>query len=206
MSRVTESAAKRLFAVSGNQCAFPRCTAPLVEAVSSKVTGRICHIKARSPKGPRYDAQQSEAERHDFTNLVLLCPTHHDVVDADEEAYTVERLQRIKADHERSRPAETVSDELAHALVNVSLQIGEGTINVQGQTGGQFAQAITNVFPRDSSANHASKHTDHDIRIFREADELFNEEMASRLFSDLLGGHEYYEHHSSAIYRFQFVP
>ena len=81
---------KRLFAVSGNTCAFPGCNIPLVDATSGKVTARICHIKARQPGGPRYDAQQTEDERHAFENLVLMCPMHHDVIDSDAETYTVE--------------------------------------------------------------------------------------------------------------------
>ena len=44
---------KRLFAVSGNRCAFPGCTLPLVDQASSEVLGEICHIQARSPNGPR---------------------------------------------------------------------------------------------------------------------------------------------------------
>ena len=38
---------KRLFAMSGNRCAFPECTLPIVEG-SGIVTGIVCHI--RSPK------------------------------------------------------------------------------------------------------------------------------------------------------------
>jgi len=91
---------KRLFAVSGNRCAFPGCALPLVDEASGKVTGRICHIRARSPEGQRYHAGQSEKERHGFANLVLMCPLHHDVIDNDAETYTVEGLLEIKARHE----------------------------------------------------------------------------------------------------------
>lgn len=99
--RATEATIKALFAVSSNRCAFPQCPNPLVEPVSKKVTGRICHIKAASPKGLRYDPLQSEKDRHGPNNLILLCPIHHDVVDADEKTYTVGRLHMLKADHER---------------------------------------------------------------------------------------------------------
>lgn len=91
---------KRLFALSGNRCAFPKCPVALVDTDSGKVTGRVCHIKARSKKGPRYDPNQTPAERNGFDNLLLLCPFHHDVVDADVMSYSVERLVEIKRDHE----------------------------------------------------------------------------------------------------------
>src|SRR5437868_1911853 len=89
---------KRLFAVAGNICAFPRCTQALIH--ERKVTGKVCHIKAASPRGKRYDPNQSAEERHAFANLIVLCPIHHDVVDDDEEAYTVDRLTRMKEQHE----------------------------------------------------------------------------------------------------------
>jgi hypothetical protein len=50
----TEVTLKKLFALSGNVCAFPGCTAPIVDTEHGIVTGEICHIKARSPEGPRY--------------------------------------------------------------------------------------------------------------------------------------------------------
>jgi hypothetical protein len=52
----TAATVKRLFAFSKNQCAFPDCTIPIVEA-SGVVTGIICHIKARNRGGPRYDTR-----------------------------------------------------------------------------------------------------------------------------------------------------
>jgi tetratricopeptide (TPR) repeat protein len=72
----------------------------LVDEASGKVTGRICHIRARSPDGRRYDPEQSEKERHGFANLVLMCPMHHDVIDNDAETFTVEKLLEMKTRHE----------------------------------------------------------------------------------------------------------
>ena len=42
MARPTEKTIKRHFAVSGNRCAFPDCTATLVTGTT--VTAEICHI------------------------------------------------------------------------------------------------------------------------------------------------------------------
>jgi hypothetical protein len=88
---------KRLFGESGNLCAFPKCSQRLI--TGNVVTGKVCHIKAQSPQGPRYDPAQSEEDRHGYNNLLLLCGVHHDVIDADKESYTVERLHQIKKDH-----------------------------------------------------------------------------------------------------------
>jgi hypothetical protein len=98
-TRPTEAVIKRLFAVSGNRCAYPNCTTQIVQG--SSVIGEICHIQAASPNGPRHDPLQTSADRRGHGNLILLCPTHHKVIDDDTEAYTVERLRKMKLDHEK---------------------------------------------------------------------------------------------------------
>lgn len=151
---------KRLFAVSGNKCAFPKCSVPLVDPRSGKVTGRICHIKGRKPKSPRYDPQQTDAERHAFENLVLMCPIHHDVIDADEASYTVERLRTIKSEHERINGiGRELRDDAARQFIS-SIEgnvITDGSIIfTQHQMGGQVAHQITNVGPQPRQVSVAA--------------------------------------------------
>ena len=94
---------KRLFALSRNHCAFPECSTPIVEG-SGTVTGIICHIRARSRGGPRYNPKQTEEQRHAFENLVLMCSRHSKVIDSEPLRYTVKVIEGFKADHEQ--PAE----------------------------------------------------------------------------------------------------
>ncbi len=110
MSEPSLPTIKWLFAVSGGVCAFPKCTTPLVDPASGKVTGRICHIKGRSVGGPRYDANQSEEERHGFQNLILMCPIRHDVIDADTTTYSVDYLIQIKATQQQVKHQEIPFD------------------------------------------------------------------------------------------------
>lgn len=143
---------KHLFAVSGNQCAFPNCKTTLVDVESRKVTGRICHIKAHNPGGKRYDPNQSAKECHAFDNLVLMCPIHHDVIDADEVSYTVERLREIKATHEAkhqggSEPSDDIVQQFMQTISNTIINDGS-VIFSQGQMGGQIAHNITNIGPQ----------------------------------------------------------
>jgi hypothetical protein len=86
--------------------------------------GEICHIKARSEKGPRDDPTLSDAERHGFENLILLCRNHHKMVDDDPAKYTVEWLKRIKQQHEMNGSIELSQDEarLAHKLLDTYLK------------------------------------------------------------------------------------
>ncbi len=77
----SQAVIKRLFTHSGNRCAFPKCTSPIVQKTT--IVGEICHIKAASPHGPRYDPEQTAEERHGYENLVLLCANHHTIIDDD---------------------------------------------------------------------------------------------------------------------------
>lgn len=101
MKEPTRTAVKKLFAFSRNRCAFPKCEVPIVED-SGTVTGIICHIRARSKGGPRFDAKQSPEQRHDFANLILMCSRHSKVIDSEPKLYTAAKLEDFKRDHERN--------------------------------------------------------------------------------------------------------
>lgn len=61
----------------------------------------MCHIKARSPEGPRYDPAQTSEMRHGYDNLILMCARHGRLIDADTTAYSVELLYAMKAAQEK---------------------------------------------------------------------------------------------------------
>lgn len=143
----TDSALKRLFALSRNRCAFPSCATAIVQPASGTVTGKVCHIKARSPRGPRFDSGQTEEERHAFSNLILLCSVHHDIVDAEPEKFTVELLQEMKEMHERDGDIELSVDgaKLARRLIESYIHIeasGEAQVMV-ASPGGIQAKHVT---------------------------------------------------------------
>jgi hypothetical protein len=126
---------KRLFARSGNQCAFPKCLAQLADGKT--FLGEVCHIKGDKPASARFDPNQTPAERHGYDNLIVLCPTHHTVIDNDPEAYTVERLQKLKAEHEaHTKPiADSAADQIVQTFV-------DQTISNLSQTGGFSAHTV----------------------------------------------------------------
>src|SRR2546427_146067 len=90
---VPTSEIKILFACSGNRCAFPGCEQRLVEPDTSddsaRVVGEIAHIVADSRQGPRGCWQLSTEDLNRYPNLILLCPTHHRVVDSQPKTYSV---------------------------------------------------------------------------------------------------------------------
>lgn len=96
-----------LFAHSGNRCAFPDCSAPIFED-SGQLTGECCHIEAYSPKGVRYNASQTDGERNQADNLMLLCSRHHKIIDGNPTEFTVAALHAMKSQHERQYSAQTL--------------------------------------------------------------------------------------------------
>src|SRR3990167_8360482 len=119
MGGPAEKTIRRLFALSGNICAFPGCSLPLVDGAGT-ITGEICHIKARSKDGPRYDKTQTDEERHAFENLILLCRRHHKIVDSEPDLYSADALQEIKVIHERvaGRTEQATDSFFAKILLN----------------------------------------------------------------------------------------
>lgn len=101
----SEPTKKKLFTLSGNQCAAPTCTNPLVSKDHSTVITEICHIEAASPLGPRYNSHMTDNERRHFNNLILLCGICHPIVDnkENEALYPVALLQEWKRNHEAER-------------------------------------------------------------------------------------------------------
>ena len=148
MAEPSDKIIKRLFALSGNVCAYPGCTLPIVESAGT-VTGETYHIKARKAGGPRFDLGQSEDARQAVANLILLCRHHHKVVDSGPELYSVDALLKIKSIHENvaGRPARATDAFFAKIFLNdpkritVTNNTGNVAINSPGAT-----QALTVTF------------------------------------------------------------
>lgn len=132
---------KRLFGESGNLCGFPKCQQPIISG--GTVTGKVCHIKAKSPGGPRHDPTQSDDERHGYENLILLCGKHHDVIDDDEASYTVERLRQIKSEHfAMTKP---LLEEDAEKGARLLFSYSPKSVSSINQSGGITARSVVNI-------------------------------------------------------------
>ncbi|RIK04518.1 MAG: hypothetical protein DCC49_13345 [Acidobacteria bacterium] len=92
---------KALYALSGNTCAYRRCEVKLADPSWGGVRADVAHIRGARPGSPRYDLTMSDAERHSFENLILLCPNCHRLVDVlDPDGHPVELLEEMKREHE----------------------------------------------------------------------------------------------------------
>ncbi len=96
---ITEKTIKRLYALSGNQCAFPSCNITLVSSGSEINFSNICHIEAAEPGGQRYNTKSNDDYRRSYENLMLLCANHH-LETNDVVKYSESILQEMKKNHE----------------------------------------------------------------------------------------------------------
>ena len=90
---------RALFARSGNQCSFPGCTQPIINS-KNKFIGQVCHIEAAMNGGERFNPESNDEYRRSYKNLLILCYPHHIETD-DVMEYPVERLTKIKNEHEQ---------------------------------------------------------------------------------------------------------
>lgn len=134
------SVVKRLFALSGNKCAYPNCAEDLVNAKGT-VIGEICHIEAAEKGGERFNERSNDEYRRSFENLMLMCGKHHKVTNEVEE-YTTPKLRKFKFDHERrvlnssyTPTAQVVQQAIENYMKQENENIGSGTqINNQANT------------------------------------------------------------------------
>jgi hypothetical protein len=141
MPKPSIRAIQRLYAMSGNRCAFSGCTAPIIEdspGMAGINMGEICHIRASKPAGERYDPEQSDAERHGYENLILLCRRHHKLIDSDTIEFSVARLLAMKKKHEQlaGRPESTAdafsAKRLLDAMDRITIPDNKGTVVIAG--------------------------------------------------------------------------
>lgn len=109
--RYTEKTLKALYGSSGNQCAHPDCTNPVIAPATPlsdpAVLAPICHIYAASDAGPRGKLGLTEKERNSPDNLILLCGHHHPLVDTQWKDYPADLLKSWKKAHEAKFQANT---------------------------------------------------------------------------------------------------
>ncbi len=87
-------------------CANPDCGSltigPSSDVTKSVRTGKAAHICAASPKGPRYDENQTPDQRSDIENGIWLCSVCADLIDKDTDAYSCHKIREWKRLHEEA--------------------------------------------------------------------------------------------------------
>jgi len=95
------STIKLLYANSGGRCALCKVVVILSREDGTEYhTSEIAHIRGKRPKALRHDSTITDDEIDDISNLFVLCPTCHTMVDKNQTDYPVERLVQLKHNHE----------------------------------------------------------------------------------------------------------
>jgi hypothetical protein len=98
---VTRPEAVKLWGRAGAMCSFTACRRQLAWGRNEvRVRGEMAHIIGSSDDGPRGDPSLPLADRNRYENLILLCPNHHEEIDAELADFTSEVLEQMKAEHE----------------------------------------------------------------------------------------------------------
>ncbi|SRR6266436_2278615 len=119
-----------VWARAAGRCEYPGCNTDLIgDYVSSNedaTFGFIAHIVAEKSTGPRGDPVRSPLVADDPANLMLLCYTHHKLIDVDdEEAHPEQRLLDMKAAHEnRVRIVAAIDANRASHVLRYGAKIG----------------------------------------------------------------------------------
>ncbi|MDR2001939.1 MAG: hypothetical protein LBQ74_02815 [Prevotella sp.] len=128
------STVKKLFALSGNKCAFENCNNNLV--IGDTLIGEICHIEAAEPGGSRWNKALDDELCRDFNNLILMCPNCHTLIDSDEKKYTTDLLMSWKKRHiekfnnKEFGISQTILDKAIQKFSSqVNINMGAGSIN-----------------------------------------------------------------------------
>lgn len=99
---ISDKTRKVLWGRSGNRCAI--CKNELIiestEQDDESVIADECHIISSKPNGPRHDPSYPVNKLDSYDNLMLLCRTHHKMVDDQSATFTTNILRQIKSNHE----------------------------------------------------------------------------------------------------------
>jgi hypothetical protein len=115
---------KMLWAKAGNRCSYRYgdeiCNELLFFDDGRKAVnkGDECHIVGDKPGAARY--VDDYPDKDTYSNRILMCRNHHKVIDDNEDVYTVEVLQNMKASHEEAIAKATEEGTIERVVIRDS--------------------------------------------------------------------------------------
>ncbi|WP_313896322.1 SAVED domain-containing protein [Streptomyces sp. YIM 98790] len=159
------SVRREVWVRSGGRCAL--CNAYLLEGSMSGRTlnlGELAHIVGRGSgvRSPRGEQPLDHARREDADNLMLLCADQHSEIDAAGglDLFTVEKLRRVKQDHEdRIRHVTGLGPDRATTVLRMVGPVHGNEVELSRQT------AATAVVAGDRFPLFLESYTRHGLEI-----------------------------------------
>lgn len=138
----------KLWVKSGGRCAYPGCTNYLLKDNYTGYEwpiGDMAHIAGHSDKGPRSIARMSREKRNLEKNLILLCPSHHRIVDKIAKKYGIAKVLAFKRRHE----------DAVHYLTGLSVSGKTTIVRLKGLIRKEKV-AVTDNQIREAVINHSA--------------------------------------------------
>ena len=134
-----------LYSKAAGRCEFEGCNKVLYEDYLTKKrinNSNIAHIISWTPDGPRGDKKLSKKYATDVDNLMLTCIEHNHLIDENEELYTVDKLRKMKKNHEdRVRYMTSLGQDCSVRVIKITQKIQGQSSNISEQ------DIIESLFP-----------------------------------------------------------
>jgi hypothetical protein len=135
----------QLLVKSVGRCQYRGCNTSLYQDLVTKRNfnqSYIAHIVADEPGGPRGDTIRSKLLAQNLNNLMLLCDTHHRLVDKiDVAGHSEETLLEMKKEHEdRVGRVTAIAPNMQSHILTYRANVGVHTREVSYQTVSQYLQ------------------------------------------------------------------
>ena len=128
---IPESVKRDLWFAAHGRCEFAGCNKILFNhgvTMDECNISNYAHIIADSPNGPRGDKSKSPEYARDISNLILLCPDCHRLIDSHVEKYTVEVVRKMKKEHEeRILRVTSIQPDMKSLVVVYGPKVGTDT-------------------------------------------------------------------------------
>lgn len=114
----TEKTKLQIAKRAGGLCSDPSCRRDTIGSNSDGDgeinLGTAAHICAAAPGGPRYDPNQTRAQRRSPDNGIWMCKLHGTAVDARDSKFTVELLHQWKAQAQKDSWRRVLYNDVPH--------------------------------------------------------------------------------------------
>jgi len=139
-----------LFVRAGGRCEFDGCNEYLLRHHLTLTEGNfaeMAHIVAFKPDGPRGKSSPRPADINDVSNLLLLCPRCHKLIDNNPSHYTRKTLEAYKRRHEdRIYHVTGLGPDLKTTIVQLKANIGGQAVDIPAS---QVTEAVAPRYPTD---------------------------------------------------------
>ncbi len=136
---------------AGGRCQFDGCNKFLLAHPLTLTKGnfaQMAHIVAFSQGGPRGNVARRPADINEVSNLLLLCPQCHKLIDDGPDQYTVATLEKYKHRHEeRIRHVTSLGPDLKTTVVQLKARVAGQSVAIPIS---QVMEAAAPRYPTDA--------------------------------------------------------